>query len=156
MLPVSSLNRARVWQRAMTSLAQSLLSRLACTRFTLTGDCELSARIGLANAFCRRPAGQDESGQDLPAIPVSVGCYRKMIADHEKDYGHCHEGVVLGAQLGLSAECRIKLRAGSSGGDHLALSGENPKTNIGRHNGPEHRPHVDKSSAPTENIHQAP
>src|SRR6202023_1359501 len=60
MLPESSLNLARVWQGAMTSLAQSVLSRLACPRFTLSGDCELSARLGLANDFCRRPAGQDE------------------------------------------------------------------------------------------------
>src|ERR1700674_1488094 len=119
----------------MTSLAQSLLSRLACTRFTLTGDCYFPLRLGLANYFCRRPAGQDESGQDLPAIPVPVGCYGKMIADHEKDYGHCHEGIVLRAQLGLSAECRIEYGTGSSGGDHLALGGENPKPNIGRHNG---------------------
>src|ERR1700675_4678091 len=99
----------------MTSLAQSFLSRLACTRFTLTGDCELPLCLGLANDFCRRPANQDESGQDLPAIPVPVGCYRKMIADHEKNYRHCHEGIVLGAQLGLSAECRIKLGSGSCG-----------------------------------------
>src|ERR1700675_2853710 len=99
----------------MTSLARSLLSLLACTRFTLIGDSYFPLRLGLANDFCRRPAGHDESGQDLPAIPVSVGCHRKMIADHEKDYGHCHEGIVLGAQLGLSAECRIKLGAGSVG-----------------------------------------
>src|SRR5712664_4403639 len=140
----------------MTSLARSLLSRLACTRLPLPATVSFSLRLGLANDFCRRPADQDESGQDLPAILVSVGCYRKMIADHKKDYGHCHEGIVLGAQLGLSAECRIKLGAGSSGGDHLALSGKNPKPNIGRHNGPEHRPFLDKSSAPTENMHQSP
>src|SRR5258708_153293 len=79
-----------------------------------------------------------------------------MIADHEKDYWHCHEGIVLGTQLRLSAERRIKLAARTTAAHHLALSRKNHKPNIGRHNGPEHRAHVDKSSAPTENMHHSP
>lgn len=39
---------------------------------------------------------------------VSVSCYRKMIADHEKNYRNGHERIVLGAQLGLRTEPGIE------------------------------------------------
>src|ERR1700683_1139282 len=91
--------------------------------------------LGLADDLRRRPSNDNQCHQNLPAISVSVSRYGEMIADHDKDNWNRHESIVLGSQLGLPSERRIKLCAGRSRGNHLALGWKYAEPHVGRHDG---------------------
>src|SRR5271167_3214477 len=106
-MPGSSEKDANFLHLAMTSAARFVTSDV-CTRFFTAARHSHHKRLGLAYKLRSRPAEENEANENFPTVGAPVGCNRKVMADHEKDNGNCHEGVVLGAQFGLSAERSIE------------------------------------------------
>src|SRR3989442_13444426 len=102
-------------------------------------------RLEGTDKLSRRPSDKHESDQNFPTIRIAVSCHREVVADHQNDDWNRHEGIVLGAQLGLGAERSIELGAGCCRGDHFALCWKDSEPHVGGHDRTEYRPSVNVS-----------
>src|SRR6202021_859616 len=101
-------------------------------------------------------SARNQRDQHRPIMRIPVSRHWKMIADHNEDHRHGHEGVLLRSQFGLSAQRCVKLIASRGGCDHLALRRKNPHPYVQRHDRPHHPPYCIVAAPPAEELKQSP
>src|SRR5215471_14394721 len=151
----SSLKRVSIWYRAIISLARVAGLIDFCTRINpRTADFRFT--LSRANDLRCRPADQNKSEQDFPAIFVAIRLDWKMTANHKKNNRNSHKRVVLGAKFGLRAQFRVKQGPLCRRGDHLPLCRQNPLPYVESHDGSEQCSDMKVRGARAEDMQQSP